>query len=165
MEQLKNSTNFINCGSTVPGNVADILLIFPEKACRGNTRHTKRGPDTQFLCVVLPTPYRTHHIMPPKKKKRGGGFTTTTAAAASAATASAAATSAAAAPSAEPYFGASGAPTAREIIFLGCLYFIKSRTCCCYGEEINGAGHSVSTHSAGGCSGGGGDGGGGEGGV
>ena len=111
MEQLKNSTNFINCGSTVPGNVADILLIFPEKACRGNTRHTKRGPDTQFLCVVLPTPYRTHHIMPPKKKKRGGGFTTTTAAAASAATASAAATSAAAAPSAEPYFGSSGAAT------------------------------------------------------
>ena len=88
---------------------------------RRHTTHKKRPQ--HFLCVVVPTPYRTHHIMPPKKKKRGGGFTTTTAAAASAATASAAATSAAAAPSAEPYFGASGAPTAREIIFLSCLYF------------------------------------------
>ena len=40
------------------------------------------SPDTQFLCVILPTPYKTHHIMLPKKKKRGGGFTTTAAAAA-----------------------------------------------------------------------------------
>jgi hypothetical protein len=30
-------------------------LIFSEKACRCNIQHAKRGPDTQFLCVVLPT--------------------------------------------------------------------------------------------------------------
>ena len=67
----------------------------------------------------------------------------------------------------ERYFGASGAATTRHpshcsssVVYIS----VKSRTCECYGEEISGAGDSVSTHSAGGCSGGR-EGGGGEGGV
>ena len=31
------------------GNVADMSLIFPEKACCGDTRHAKRGPDIPNL--------------------------------------------------------------------------------------------------------------------
>ena len=84
--------------STLAGNVADMCrhvgltwlcwLFFPEKACRGDTRHAKRGPDTQFLCIFLPTPHRTHQPTTScrrGKKKRGGGFTATTAAAAASA--------------------------------------------------------------------------------
>jgi hypothetical protein len=60
---------------SIPTPAIEIVLA-------GNVADLSLSPDTQFLCVILPTPYKTHHIMPPKKKKRGGGFTTTAAAAA-----------------------------------------------------------------------------------
>jgi len=93
--------------SILAGNVADMLLSanFPRKACRGNTRHTKRGPGTQFLCVVLLTLYRTHRkpsCRRRRRRKKNTGITATTAAA-----------DAAAAPPIEPYFGANGAATTR----------------------------------------------------
>jgi len=72
------SSQRLTTGSTctLAGNVADMLptcrpdmvmsAIFPRKGMsrRGDTRHAKRGPDTQFLCVFLPTSHRTsppHH--------------------------------------------------------------------------------------------------------